>query len=91
MSALHLRIVGRVQGVGFREAMRREAQQLGITGWVRNRTDGTVESVIASNDAAAVSAMLDWCRMGPPLARVEKVEQTVTTDNASSFITRPSE
>lgn len=90
MNALHLRIYGRVQGVGFREAMCREARRLGITGWVRNRTDGTVEAVIASNDAAAVSAVLDWCRMGPSLARVEKVEQTVTTDNFISFTTRPS-
>lgn len=91
MSALHLRLYGLVQGVGFREAMRQEAKRLDITGWARNRADGTVEAVIASNDAAAVSAMLDWCRMGPPLARVEKVEQTVTTDNSSSFTTRPSE
>ena len=90
MNALHLRVYGRVQGVGFRESMRHEAQRLGITGWVQNRTDGTVEAVIASNDAAAVSAMLDWCRRGPPLARVEKVEQTVTTDNSGSFTTRPS-
>lgn len=89
MNALHLRIYGRVQGVGFRDSMRHEAQRLGISGWVRNCMDGTVEAVIASKDAAAVSAMMDWCRVGPPLARVEKVEQTVTTDNSGSFTTRP--
>ena len=88
MSALHLRIYGRVQGVGFRESMRHEAQRLGISGWVRNRADGTVEAIIVSNDKAAVSAMLEWCRMGPSLARVEKVEQTDTTDNSGSFATR---
>lgn len=88
MSALHLYIHGRVQGVGFREAMRGEAQRFGITGWVRNRPDGTVEAVIVGADAA-VSAMLEWCRMGPPLARVEKVEQAVTTGNFSSFTVRP--
>ena len=88
MNALHLRIVGRVQGVGFRESMHQQAQRLGITGWVRNCLDGTVEAVI-SGDETAVSAMLDWCRRGPPLARVEKVEQAITTGNFGSFTTRP--
>lgn len=90
MNALHLRIVGRVQGVGFRESMRQQAQGLGITGWVRNCLDGTVEAVI-SGDEAAVSAMLDWCRRGPPLARVEKVEHAITTGNFDSFTTKPNE
>jgi acylphosphatase len=69
VSALHLRIHGRVQGVGFRESMRQEAERLGVTGWVRNCADGSVEAVIAG-DEAAIAAMLNWCHTGPPLARV---------------------
>lgn len=90
MSSLHLRIYGRVQGVGFRDAMYREALRRGIGGWVRNCTDGTVEAVISGDDAA-VLAMLDWSRKGPPLARVDKVDQAVATDHYSSFTTLPTE
>lgn len=90
MNALHLRIHGRVQGVGFREAMRNEAQRLGIQGWVRNCTDGTVEAVMVGGHGA-VAAMLDWCRKGPPLARVEKIDQIVTVGNFNSFTILPSE
>ncbi len=90
MSALHLHIYGRVQGVGFRESMRQQAKRLGITGWVRNCAEGSVEAVIAG-DEAAVSAMLHWCRTGPPQARIDKVEHASTTGNFSSFSTRPSE
>jgi len=70
---LHLRIFGRVQGVGFREALCRESERLGVTGWVRNRRDGSVEAV-AQADGAALEAVLDWVRRGPPAARVERVD-----------------
>jgi len=79
-----------VQGVWFRESMRQEALRLGITGWVQNCAEGSVEAVIAG-DEAAVTAMLDWCHTGPPKAQVEKVEQAVTVGNFSGFTTRPSE
>ncbi len=71
--AKHLKISGRVQGVGFRYAMAEEAERLGVTGWARNRRDGTVEAVI---DGApdAVEAVLAWARRGPPSARVTDVE-----------------
>ena len=88
MSALHLHIDGRVQGVGFRESMRRQAERLGITGWVRNCAEGSVEAVI-SGDESAISAMLAWCHAGPPLARVDKVAHSVTLSSFSSFIMRP--
>ena len=70
---IRLCIRGRVQGVGFRDAMSREAERLGLTGWVRNRADGDVEAV-AQGGAAALEALLAWARRGPPAARVEHVE-----------------
>jgi acylphosphatase len=69
---INLLIRGRVQGVGFRFAFASQADELGLTGWVRNRADGTVEAVI-SGDATAVEAMLSWARRGPPAARVTDV------------------
>lgn len=70
---IRLRVRGQVQGVGFRDAMSREAERLGLTGWVRNRTDGGVEAV-AQGSAAALEALTAWARRGPPAARVEHVE-----------------
>jgi acylphosphatase len=70
---LHLRIFGRVQGVGFREALCRECERLGVTGWVRNRRDGSVEALVQA-EGAALEAVLDWSRRGPPAARVERVD-----------------
>lgn len=72
-AALRLVIHGRVQGVFFRDSMRREAQALGIAGWVRNRNDGTVEAVV-QGERAAVDAIVRWARRGPEHARVERVE-----------------
>ena len=58
-----------MQGVGYRYALRDEAQRLGITGWVRNRSDGTVEALL-QGDAAALEQLIAWARRGPGLARV---------------------
>lgn len=69
----YLKIHGHVQGVFFRESMCRKAQQLGITGWVKNCRDGSVEAMI-QGAPEAVSAMIEWARTGPELARVEGVE-----------------
>jgi len=70
---LHLVIHGRVQGVFFRDSMRREAQMLGISGWVRNRSDGTVEAAV-QGEPADVDAIARWAHRGPQLAQVERVE-----------------
>ena len=70
---LRLVIHGRVQGVFFRDSMRREAQMLGIAGWVRNRSDGTVEAAV-QGEAAAVDAIVRWAHHGPQHARVERVD-----------------
>jgi acylphosphatase len=69
---LHLHVIGRVQGVWYRGAMHAEARRRGVRGWVRNLTDGSVEAVV-EGDAAAVRALADWCRTGPPGARVVDV------------------
>ena len=71
-STLHLRISGRVQGVGYRDALCREAQLNGIDGWVRNRRDGTVEAVVQGSPQA-LEKVLAWARRGPPAARVSDV------------------
>jgi acylphosphatase len=73
LQTIRLRISGLVQGVGFRDAMQREAARLGVAGWVRNCTDGSVEA-LAQGDAAAVAALAQWAHRGPPAARVERVE-----------------
>ena len=75
MKTQHLLIFGRVQGVWFRESMRREAERLGIGGWVRNAPDGSVEAVIQGSDEA-VDALIAWARSGPPQAQVERIELT---------------
>lgn len=74
MRARHLLIAGRVQGVGYRDWMVREAGRLGLAGWVRNRPDGQVEAVI-SGPEPAVEALLTLVRRGPRLARVDSVEE----------------
>ena len=84
MPTLHLVIHGRVQGVWFRESMVQQARQLGIRGWVRNRADHTVEAIIQGNDDT-VSAILDWARVGPPLATVTRLDSTSTTGEFVGF------
>jgi acylphosphatase len=70
---LRLVIRGRVQGVFFRESMRREAQHLSVAGWVRNRSDGSVEAAV-QGELAAVDAIVRWAQRGPQHAQVEQVE-----------------
>lgn len=77
-----LHITGRVQGVWFRESMRQEAESLGIAGWVRNRMDGSVESVVQGTPDA-VEKMIAWAKRGPRDARVDRVD--VSDEAAESF------
>ena len=86
----HLLIAGRVQGVGFRMHMERAARAHGITGWVRNRCDGTVEAVVQGS-AAAVEAIVAAARQGPRAARVTDVCVTEAEGEFAAFETRPTE
>ncbi len=67
-----LKIQGRVQGVFFRQSTRQTADRLGLNGWVRNSSDGSVEAVFEGENTA-VNQAIDWCRQGPPAARVNGV------------------
>jgi acylphosphatase len=68
-----LGITGRVQGVGYRDWAMATAQRLGLKGWVRNRVDGSVEALVVGEDDA-VGKMIEACRRGPTLARVDAVD-----------------
>lgn len=88
--AKHLTISGCVQGVNYRESMRMQAVRLGITGWVRNRRDGSVEAVVdgAPQD---VEAIIAWAHMGPRGALVIRVEVNGVAGSFSGFERLPTE
>jgi acylphosphatase len=69
----HITVRGRVQGVGYRAWLTGEAEARGLSGWARNRKDGTVEAVL-SGPEDAVAALIAKCGYGPGLARVEAVD-----------------
>jgi acylphosphatase len=75
MKTRQIRVHGRVQGVGFRYALRDEAQRLGVSGWVRNCADGSVEALL-QGESRAVEALVHWARRGPRAARVERFAET---------------
>jgi acylphosphatase len=90
MVTRHLQISGRVQGVGFRYSMQREAARLGLTCWVRNRRDGGVEALVQGNEEA-VAALTEWARRGPAGAHVAALRVASAEADASlaSFEQRP--
>ena len=79
--AKHLLIDGRVQGVGFRYEMTRQAGRLGVTGWVRNTRDGKVEAVV-DGPPDRVDAIIAWARRGPPAALVT---DGLVSENSGSY------
>lgn len=83
MASRRVRVVvrGKVQGVFYRVTCARVARELGITGWVRNNPDGSVEAVF-SGDAKKVSEMIKWSRKGPEFARVDSVDVHELEDGA---------
>lgn len=81
-TTFRVRITGRVQGVGFRAWVEREATRRGLDGWVRNTRDGAVEALFSSRTAADVTGMLADCRQGPPSAHVTDVTTDPSEENA---------
>ncbi len=75
MKRLHLKIYGRVQGVYFRSSAQDKARELGLSGWAKNMPDGTVE-IVAEGEEVQLQEYLEWCKKGPSVARVEKIEET---------------
>jgi acylphosphatase len=76
----HIIVRGRVQGVGYRAFVEREALRRGVEGWVRNRRDGSVEAVF-SGGLEKVDAVVEACRRGPYSARVEQIDQREATED----------
>lgn len=75
LSRAHVFISGRVQGVSFRWYTQRKAEELGLTGWVRNLSDGRVEAIFEGDEKAVRNAVA-WCQVGPRSARVDDVDVT---------------
>lgn len=73
MKTYHLIVHGSVQGVGFRFYTKRQAQKLGVTGWVKNKADGTVE-IAAQSDSATLKKFIAAVKAGSPASRVERVD-----------------
>jgi len=71
--SVHVNVSGRVQGVWFRANTKQKAEELGLTGWVRNTNDGCVEAEFEGEERQ-LEEMIKWCHKGPSLANVEKVE-----------------
>ncbi len=79
--AKHLRITGVVQGVGYRASFDAQANALRLSGWVRNRLDGSVEAAVRG-DVEAIEKLVAWARRGPTAARVSNVSVSEIDDAA---------
>jgi acylphosphatase len=91
LETVRLRITGQVQGVGYRFWMTRTAASLGLRGWVRNRTDGSVEALV-TGAPEAVADMIEASRKGPFGAQVSDVTVIPDQDDRSvGFVARPTE
>jgi acylphosphatase len=89
MIGRRIRIRGLVQGVCYRAWAADAARALGLAGWVRNRSDGSVEALLLG-DPGAVSAFIAACRQGPPAARVDGIEQEeAPASDIEGFTLRP--
>ena len=84
MGTRQIRVSGRVQGVGYRFALRDEALRLGVKGWVRNRADGSVEALLQGDDEA-LAALVTWAQRGPRGARVDAVRDEPSADDEGPF------
>jgi acylphosphatase len=77
-------ILGRVQGVGFRYSMCAQAESLGVTGTVKNRSDGNVEAIVQGS-AEQVHAIVEWAKKGPSGARVDRVDVSEEVGRFNDF------
>lgn len=85
MTTLRLKITGHVQGVFFRAETQAIAKELGLFGWVRNCTDGSVE-IHAQGDTEALKQLEEWCHHGPPSAKVDHVScKNVNEESYETF------
>jgi len=86
ITCINVIIKGRVQGVFFRAETQKTAKHLNLTGYVKNRSDGSVEALFQGNEDAA-KKMIEWCRTGPPASRVDHVltEPTTVLSNSKTF------
>lgn len=86
MKTTHIIVQGRVQGVFFRDYTQKQAQQLNLTGWVRNLRDGTVNAVLCGSEDN-ISSMLEWLKEGSPLSRVDNLqkEEVESDEKYSTF------
>ena len=87
MKTVHVKIIGNVQGVFFRDYARRKAEELALIGWVKNMPDGSVESLISGNDEAIIS-MISWFHKGSPQSSVAKViaEEVTNAPDSDRFV-----
>jgi acylphosphatase len=89
VKSIHVIVEGKVQGVCFRDYTERQARQLNLSGWVRNKRDGSVEAALsgADNDMAA---MLEWLKQGSPMSRVDNIRtrETISEDHYTTFEVR---
>ena len=85
MLSHRIKIFGDVQGVGFRSAAARTAARFNLRGWAKNSSDGNVE-ILIQGPKAGVDGFIDWCRVGPPHARVTKtMNEPVESDPLQGF------
>ena len=84
-SRVHIFVTGKVQGVYYRQNTAQKAQELGIRGWVRNLSDGRVESVMEGEEVN-IGKILDWCKQGPADANVTEV-QVINEEYKDEFTT----
>ena len=85
MIALRIKVSGKVQGVFFRASTKGRAEELGIRGWVKNESDGSV-LIEAEGEEESMNEFTNWCKAGPLMAKVENIEtETIEIGNYSGF------
>ncbi|MCP4343000.1 MAG: acylphosphatase [Desulfobulbaceae bacterium] len=89
MKSIHVIVEGKVQGVCFRDYTQRQARQLNLRGWVRNKRDGSVEAILNGDDSD-LTAMLEWLQKGSPMSRVDNIhtEEIISEDHYTTFEVR---